>query len=171
LKAHAVLKLMRKVHLYLGVFTTPALLFFAFTGAMQTFNLHEARRGSDYKPPQWIATLAQLHKKQTTEARKAPSQPVGGQASQRDIGKPAGLHGEGRSAGEMRPAEAGGPGSISVPRKSHLPMKIFFSLVSVSLALSVLTGAYLSYKYDRGWWLLTGMLAAGVVVPLCLLPF
>ncbi len=65
-KAHAVLKFTRKVHLLLGIFTTPALLFFAFTGAMQTFSLHETTQGSAYKPPAWIASLAQLHKKQDT---------------------------------------------------------------------------------------------------------
>jgi hypothetical protein len=49
-------------------------------------------------------------------------------------------------------------------------MKVFFLLVSLSLASSALTGIYLSYKYSRGW-VLTGLLVAGVVVPLLLLPF
>src|SRR5665213_134265 len=64
--SHGVLKLFRKLHLYIGVFITPALLFFAFTGALQTFSLHETTQGSNYKPPTWAVTLAQLHKKQTT---------------------------------------------------------------------------------------------------------
>ena len=37
--SHALLRVLRKMHLYLGVFTAPALLFFAFTGALQTFSL------------------------------------------------------------------------------------------------------------------------------------
>ena len=80
-KSHAALKFLRKAHLYIGIFTTPALLFFAMTGALQTFSLHETTQGSDYKPPAWIATLAQLHKKQTTvvpvrKARpRAPDKP------------------------------------------------------------------------------------------------
>jgi hypothetical protein len=65
-KGHAALRFLRKVHLYVGMFSTPALLFFAVTGAMQTFSLHETTQGSNYKPPAWIASLAQLHKKQTT---------------------------------------------------------------------------------------------------------
>ena len=56
---------MRLVHLYLGIFTAPALIFFAFTGALQTFSLHETTRGSAYKPPAWAVTLGQIHKKQT----------------------------------------------------------------------------------------------------------
>lgn len=50
-------------------------------------------------------------------------------------------------------------------------MKIFFLVVAVSLALSTLTGVYMSYKYHRGWWQLTGLLVAGLVMPLLLLPF
>jgi hypothetical protein len=50
-------------------------------------------------------------------------------------------------------------------------MKIFFLLVSVSLFLSTLTGVYMSYKYSRGWLLITGLLIAGIVVPLLLLPY
>lgn len=49
-------------------------------------------------------------------------------------------------------------------------MKLFFLLVSLSLVTSTLTGIYLSYKYSRGW-VLTGLLMAGVLVPLLLLPF
>ena len=49
------------------------------------------------------------------------------------------------------------------PQKSHLPMKIFFLLVAVSLLISSLTGLYMSYKWPncidgdgvcwwRDWW-------------------
>src|ERR1700735_5679183 len=64
--SHTLLKSIRLIHLYIGVFIAPALIFFAFTGALQTFSLHETTRGSSYKPPAWIVTLGQLHKKQTT---------------------------------------------------------------------------------------------------------
>jgi len=50
-------------------------------------------------------------------------------------------------------------------------MKIFFLLVSLSLVTSTLTGIYLFYKYSRAWWVLTGLLAGGVIVPVLLLPF
>src|ERR1700712_273889 len=63
---HAFLRIIRLIHLYLGIFSAPALLFFAFTGALQTFSLHETTPGSSYKPPAWAVTLGQLHKKQTT---------------------------------------------------------------------------------------------------------
>ncbi len=61
----SLLKSVRLFHLYSGVFLAPALLFFAVTGALQTFSLHETTRGSSYKPPAILVKLAQLHKKQT----------------------------------------------------------------------------------------------------------
>lgn len=164
-KGHAILKFLRKVHLYLGIFTTPALLFFAFTGAMQTFSLHETTQGSSYRPPKWIATLAQLHKKQSTAVPEHKMRPPAGPEHAKGSETPgdAGSH---EMAHADKIAEGGPP-----TQKSHLPMKIFFLLVAVSLALSTLTGVYMSYKYSRGWWQLTGLLAAGLVVPLLLLPF
>ena len=70
----ALLKSSRLFHLYSGVFLTPALLFFAFTGGIQTFSLHETTRGSSYKPPAILVELGQLHKKQTlvVPVRKGP---------------------------------------------------------------------------------------------------
>ena len=56
--SHTLLKYLRLIHLYIGVFIAPALLFFAFTGALQTFSLHETTRGSSYKPPAWAVMLA-----------------------------------------------------------------------------------------------------------------
>jgi hypothetical protein len=186
-KGHAVLKFLRKVHLYIGIFTTPALIFFAFTGAMQTFSLHETTQGSDYKPPAWIAELAQLHKKQTTVVPPRRPRPTTAETAHADgprddagsTGKERGANGSGDAvkaasqahelAGSPKQAKSGEP--LAVPQKSHLPMKIFFLLVAISLLLSTLTGIYMSYKYTRRVWTLTALLLAGVVVPLLLLPF
>jgi uncharacterized iron-regulated membrane protein len=161
------LKVVRLTHLYFGVFIAPALLFFALTGALQTFSLHETTRGSSYKPAKWIVTLAQLHKKQTTTvtAKKGPGPD-----------KPAGDKGktdkpDGAAAPKSADAVAGAkPGDAPAP-KSHLPMKIFFLLVSTGLFTSTLTGIYMAYKYNRNKVLVTGLLVAGVVLPLLLLPF
>jgi hypothetical protein len=188
-KSHAVLKLLRQVHLYIGVFTTPALLFFAITGALQTFSLHEQSRGSSYKPPAILVELGQLHKKQTTvvPVRRPPNNgPDKGPAKAADTqsDKNPGI---GSNRASTHPPDQGPDraqvgaaqpfkGSDSsaaqpAPQKSHLPMKIFFLLVSISLVTSTLTGLYLSYKYSRGWMLMTGLLLAGLVVPILLLPF
>jgi hypothetical protein len=151
----SLLRSVRLIHLYLGVFTTPALIFFAFTGALQTFSLHETTRGSSYKPPAWAVTLGQLHKKQTTvvpvRRLPPPERPA-----------PAG--------DKPQPAAAAAP-APPVPRPHNLlPMKIFFLIVSIGLFLSTITGIYMSYKYIRNKVLLTGVLAAGIIIPV-VLPF
>jgi hypothetical protein len=55
--------------------------------------------------------------------------------------------------------------------KSHLPMKIFFLLVSLGLFTSTLTGLYMAYKYNQNKLVVSGVLVAGVAIPLLLLPF
>ena len=55
------LKQIRKLHLYLGVLFAPLLVFFAFTGALQSLGLHESGKG-DPPPPAWIAHAAAIHK-------------------------------------------------------------------------------------------------------------
>jgi hypothetical protein len=178
-KSHATLRFLRKVHLYIGIFTTPALLFFAITGALQTFSLHETTQGSSYKPPAWIASLAQLHKKQTTVVPIRKARPNGSEhgpengpvdspkASGSTLSESVPL-----ASVQSGPTKSGkGAEQPAVPKKSHLPMKIFFLLVSVGLLLSTLTGVYMAYKYSRGWLLMTGLLVAGIVVPLLLLPY
>jgi hypothetical protein len=153
------LRLFRKTHLYFGLFISPALLFFAFTGAVQTLSLHEAA-GSSYKPPAILAELGQLHKKQTTviPVRKAPE---GGAAH--EAGRPD--HG---GAPANAPQQAV---TLAGKQKQHLPMKIFFLVVAVGLLTSTVTGVYMSYVYERNRLLVTGTLLAGVLVPLVLLKF
>ncbi len=152
--SHATLKLFRQVHLYIGVFIAPALLFFAFTGALQTFSLHETTPGSSYKPPAWAVTLGQLHKKQTTIIPVRKQRPADVKAD-----KPT----EGSA-----PKSADGP----VPKpKGHLPLKIFFLLVSIGLFISTLTGIYMAYKFNRKKSVISVLLLAGVAAPLLLSRF
>jgi hypothetical protein len=162
---NALLKTFRQIHLYIGIFISPAILFFALTGALQTFSLHETTKGSDYKPPSWIVTLAQLHKKQTATVpvRKAPAPDAKPKAE-----KPAETAVM-SAAAPVAPPPA--PKPPAVPQKSHLPMKIFFLVVALGLFTSTVTGIYMAYRFGRNKWVVTGLLAAGVVVPLLLLPF
>ncbi len=157
---HRLLKALRALHLYLGVFTAPALLFFAFSGALQTLDLHEAARGSAYRPPMWLQSLAHLHKKQSLEVpvrRASPS------------GVAIGTDPAARAA----PADAGVEPRVRTappaPRRHLLPMKLYFVLVSGNLILSTLTGVYMAARFarHRGW--IVTALVAGLVVPALLL--
>jgi len=68
----------RQLHLYLGVLFAPLVIFFAFSGALQTFTLHESTKDGSYRAPAWIATLAEIHKDQRTvrAAGVHPSTPL-----------------------------------------------------------------------------------------------
>jgi hypothetical protein len=137
----------RYTHLYFGVFISPALLFFAITGALQTFSLHETTRGSSYKPPAWIATVAQVHKKQNTTVPVRKLQPVPTSAAE-----PAG----------SKPQPA-----VSAPKtKNALPLKLFFLLVSIGLFTSTVSGIYMSYRYVRNKPLISSLLIAGTLIPI-----
>ncbi len=147
----ASLKAIRVFHLYSGVFLAPAILFFAITGGLQTFSLHETTRGSSYVPPAFLVHLSQLHKKATltVPVRKAVTTPAAG------LKAPAAV-----------PKQPEGPAP-----KSHLPMKIFFAVVAVGLVLSTLTGLVMAWKYARNKAVPGVVFLAGVVLPLLLLLF
>ena len=60
------------------ILCAPTILFFAFTGGLQMFGLHETSRGSSYVPPAILVHLSQLHKKGTFYLARSgrPPQPV-----------------------------------------------------------------------------------------------
>jgi hypothetical protein len=158
--SHTLLKYIRLIHLYLGVFIAPALLFFAFTGALQTFSLHETTRGNSYKPPAWAVMLGQIHKKQTpivpVRRVSSPDRPADKAASD----KP-------QAATQSPPDAAPKPAEVPAPSSHNpLPLKIFFLLVAIGLFVSTLTGLYMSYKYIRNRPLVTALLSVGVIVPI-----
>jgi hypothetical protein len=182
--SHRLLKFFRLLHLYIGVFTTPALIFFAFTGALQTFSLHETTRGSSYKPPAWAMVLAQIHKKQTpiVPARKnpppdrpgdkpaaekaAPERPSPEKGSQ---DKPHGAPDSAKPGAQADSPKA--PEAPASPPHNALPLKIFFLVVAISLFLSAVTGLYMSYKFIRNKRLITAALIAGIILPIVLAIF
>jgi len=49
-------------HMYIGILIAPSVLFFALTGALQIFSLHEAH--GSYEPPALLEKLSRLHKDQ-----------------------------------------------------------------------------------------------------------
>lgn len=150
---HHLLKLIRTIHLHLGVFTAPMLLFLAFTGGLQTFGLHEASRGSSYTPPAWLASMAQLHKKQTLVVSPKRPRPAAASTTPAVAVK---------TSSDAPPAARG-------PRRNLLPMKIFFALVALGLFTSVLSGLYMAWRFSRRPRLFGAVLLGGIAVPLLLL--
>lgn len=163
---HRLLKATRTLHLYLGVFTAPMLLFFAITGGLQSFSLHETTRGSSYTPPAWLASAAQFHKKQTTvlpQRRPRPSEAGG-----KDTLAPVATNAKATNRPSLKTAS---DNADARPKKNLLPMKAFFALVALGLLISVLSGLYMAWRYSRKPMLFGAILGAGVAVPLLLLLF
>jgi hypothetical protein len=61
----------RLAHYYTGVFFAPTIIFFAFTGVMQVFGLHEAYRQTPGAQGDAIAWMSQIHKEGALIAPKA----------------------------------------------------------------------------------------------------
>lgn len=151
------LKTVRQVHNFVGVFFAPTILFFAITGGLQMFGLHESSRGSSYVPPAILVHLAQLHKKGTLTVpqRKVPSA---------GVAKPDGAEADTKPEGQ-KPVEA--PSSPAPP--SPLPMKIFFGATAFALVISTCTGLIMGWKYARRKSSVLLILTAGIVLPIILL--
>ena len=58
------MSLLRKLHLYLGCIFAPALIFLAFTGALQLYDLHESNKDGSYVAPKLVAAMGWIHKHQ-----------------------------------------------------------------------------------------------------------
>ena len=142
--SHTFLKLARQLHLYIGVFIAPAVLFFAFTGGLQVFGLHETSRSSDYKPPAWLAVAGQLHKKQTDVL---------------PVRKPRPPEAAPLSSNPVKPE------APTAPVRHPLPLKIFSAFVSFGLFVSTLLGLYMAYRYTHKHLLISALLILGTVVP------
>jgi hypothetical protein len=150
-----VLKFIRQTHLYLGVFIAPAVLFFAFTGVLQTFSLHESSRDGSYRPAHWIVVLAQIHKKQTS------------QLPQRKTESPASPQAAG--SGDRKQKAAAAAPIADLPAHNPLPLKVFFLLVGLGLVTSTFSGLYMSCKYCRNRFVLAFLLLAGIFIPVVLI--
>jgi hypothetical protein len=131
----------RDLHVYISVFVAPSLLFFALTGALQTFRIPDQKAA-----PVVIQKLARLHKDDVFAMKPPrPKQPEGGDHRKAQAAKPL----------EAKPA----------PKPSTEAMKWFFAVVSVGIALTTLFGLWMAVAYSRQKLVVWALLAAGVAAP------
>lgn len=142
------MKNLRLLHRWMGLFFSPAILFFSFSGALQTFNLHDTNRSTGYVPPTWVVEMAQIHKKQTMSLPKAKSKPT-----QPD---PA----PGDPAIRNKPAQ---------PVESSLPLKCFVLAMSIGLIATTLLGIYMAFRFGGDQRIIWAMLAGGTVLPIAMM--
>ncbi len=142
-------RLLRQLHLYVGMLIAPSVLFFAITGALQLFTLHEAHRDSGYTPPAIVEKLSEVHIHQRFAAspKKRPAAPKAG------------------AVAPVPPAAARPPEA----EEGVAPIKWVFLAVAVGLVLSTLLGLWMGLTQGRNRRLALGLLAVGAVAPVLLL--
>jgi hypothetical protein len=139
----------RQLHAYIGLFVAPSVLFFAFTGALQLFNLHESH--DDYRPYAVIEKLSRVHKDQVFALNDQQPAPVPGP--------------------EDHPAAPAANGAEDEDKVSTVILKSFFLLVSLCLILSSSFGLWMGLTQTRRKGIAWVLLAAGTLIPLGLLLF
>ncbi len=165
------LALIRQIHVYISVFVAPSLLFFAFTGALQTFRIPDQKTA-----PVVIQKLARLHKDDVF-ALKPPRPERSKAANPKADGRDKDAHdngehtkGAGPAGGDQDKAVPGsgpgkGPEGKPPPKPSTEAMKWFFAAVSVAVIFSTLFGLWMALAYNRRKLVVWALLAAGAVIP------
>ena len=132
----------RRLHAYVSAFVAPSLLFFALTGALQTFRLPDQPGAS-----QLLVKLARVHKDDVFAAKpsraKRPDAP--------------------RAPGE-RPAQ---PRRPEAPATTAL--KAFFALTSVGMMITTLFGLWMALAFGESRRIVGALLVAGAAIPAILL--
>lgn len=146
--------LLRKIHLYLGMLFAPTIIFFAFTGAMQTLGLHEAEKADDRAPAAWIVALAELHKEQHLPRPKPHTLPDAPADRQPEQGM-----GHGDDA----------PGVASSQPGSPTLLKAFVLLMAIGVVVSSVLGILIAFKHVRFRSAAVMVLIAGMLLPLGLI--
>jgi len=131
--------LLRQLHIYLSVFIAPTLIFFAVTGAFQTFRIPDQKSA-----PILLQKLAHVHRDDMFMV--PPPRP------------PAEAH---KAKVPVPPKPA--------PKISTTVLKWFFVTASIIMVLTTLLGLWMALAYSRDRWLLWWLLIAGTAAPILML--
>jgi len=156
---------LRQLHHYVGVFLAPAILFFAVSGAVQTFRLGEDK-GWGGPPPAVLVWMTSVHKDQSlphAKPEKAAPKPDAVKAAAHDDdhdGDHGDDHGDDHD-GDHHHEGAHGP--------SPLPLKIFVIVLALGLITSTTLGITIALNNRAMRRTSIVLLLAGTVLPLLLL--
>jgi len=130
----------RQWHGYISMFVAPSLIFFAATGALQTFRIPDNKEA-----PVLLQKLARLHKDDVFAVKppRPPRRPEAGRPAQ-PVEKPA-------------------------AKVSTEVLKWFFTAVSVGVVVTTLLGVWMGLTQSRRKLLLLALLAAGTAAPVLIL--
>ncbi len=138
---------LRQIHIYLSFFIAPCLIFFAVTGAFQTFRIPDEKTA-----PVLLQKLARVHRDDVFAVKPAPPP---------------------KAASEMPPKAASEIKKPAIPKaKPALPttlVKWFFVLTAIVMVITTLMGVWMGLAYSRNKRILLLLLLAGAAVPASLL--
>jgi hypothetical protein len=133
----------REWHAWIGALVAPSVLFFAATGVLQLWSLHEAHGA--YAPPAMIEMVGALHKDQKFALGHHHAPP------------PA-----------AKPAKAAHEHAPDQPKPATVLLKAFFTLVAVSLIVSTAAGMWMALSQSRQRLALGVVMLVGAVTPVVL---
>jgi hypothetical protein len=168
------IKNMRLVHLCLGMFFTPTIIFFSITGAFQIFGLHESQPQDAFQTPEWLAALAEIHKNQAFKLPQNPEKESIHETAELNQMNEAGPRKESKkeskNESQNESQKAQGPRTNERPKKhTSIPLKWLFLLLAIGLTVTSLVGIYMAFAYKRDRKLVLGLLTAGIILPITLL--
>lgn len=188
------IKTIRTIHLYLGLFFAPSIIFFALTGSLQVYHLHEGHGDKGV----WgvIAQASSIHKDLRLMAKRtgggaafgpggegpdlrSAQPPAGGQHSV-EVGHmekraPEGPEGREGEADDRQPPDGAQPNAAgkmaAAPRgqrqrpHSSAALQVFVVLMAIGLITTSLLGIYMAFKYNRDRRVIWGCLLMGIAFP------
>ncbi|MCX8498259.1 MAG: hypothetical protein ORN25_02735, partial [Caulobacteraceae bacterium] len=111
-------RLLRDLHTYLAVFFAPTILFFALTGSLQVFGLHEGHNNG-YQPPAFVEKLSQVHIHMRYQLKPRKPEPPKAAVTQMP------------QVAEAAPVKAAGPAKPNAKRGPSLGTKAFFGAAAI----------------------------------------
>ena len=135
----------RQLHVWISVFVAPSLIFFAITGALQTFRVPDEKDASVL-----LQKLARVHRDDVFAVKPAkPKKP------------------EAASAEGPRKPEAEKPKPTA--KSSTEVAKWFFAITSIAIAITTLLGLWMALAYSRQKLVIWALLIAGAATPVIIL--
>ena len=136
---------LRQLHIYLSFLVAPCLIFFAVTGAFQTFRISDEKTA-----PVLLQKLARVHRDDVFALK--PAAPPKAEGAKAKAPKPA-----------AAPKPSDGLTTVLV--------KWYFVAMSILMVTTALIGLWMGLAYSRDRKILWLLLLAGTAVPMFLLAF
>ena len=151
-------RLLRDLHTYLAVLFAPTILFFALTGSLQVFGLHEGQ-ANGYQPPAFVEKLSQVHIHMRYQLK--PRKP--------ELAKPA--QPQTPKIAEAVPVKVAEPTKPKAKRGPSVITKAFFGAAAIGLTLASLLGLWIGLTQGRLRKVSAVLAVLGAILPIALVLF